>query len=217
MRGLCFEEFEVGAHYKHALTRTITEMDNVLFTSLTMNVQPLHLDEEFAKSTIHGQRVLNSLFTVALIGAFHVPELTMGTTLGNLGYDSIKFPHPVFHGDTLRGETTILEKRESKSRDRLRHRLVRAPRAEPARRGRLRHDPRRPDGQEPRTRREQSRDRGRPSPPPRFRSSPHDQHRHRPAHLGPTTRDMLIDGRMVRGAARSSRRSTRPPSRSPRP
>lgn len=115
-RGLYFEEFEVGAHYRHALTRTVTEMDNVLFTSLTMNVQPLHLDEEFSKGTIHGQRVVNSLFTVALIGAFHVPELTMGTTLGNLGYDSIKFPHPVFHGDTLRGETTILKKRESASR-----------------------------------------------------------------------------------------------------
>ena len=81
-RGLYFEEFEVGAHYRHALTRTVTEMDNVLFTSLTMNVQPLHLDEEFSKGTIHGQRVVNSLFTVALIGAFHVPELTMGTTLG---------------------------------------------------------------------------------------------------------------------------------------
>ncbi|NJC71875.1 MaoC family dehydratase [Planosporangium thailandense] len=116
MRGLYFEEFEVGAHYKHGLTRTITEMDNVLFTSLTMNVQPLHLDEEFSKTTVHGQRVLNSLFTVALIGAFHVPELTMGTTLGNLGYDKIKFPNPVFHGDTLRGETTILDKRESTSR-----------------------------------------------------------------------------------------------------
>lgn len=116
MRGLYFEEFEVGAHYKHGLTRTITEMDNVMFTSLTMNVQPLHLDEEFSKTTVHGQRVLNSLFTVALIGAFHVPELTMGTTLGNLGYDKIKFPNPVFHGDTLRGETTILDKRESSSR-----------------------------------------------------------------------------------------------------
>jgi acyl dehydratase len=116
MRGLYFEEFEVGRVYKHPFTRTVTEMDNVLFTSLTMNLQPLHLDEEFSKKTIHGQRILNSLFTVALIGAFHVPELTMGTTLGNLGYDEIKFPHPVFHGDTLRGETTILDKRASKSR-----------------------------------------------------------------------------------------------------
>jgi acyl dehydratase len=116
MRGLYFEEFEVGRVYKHPFTRTITEMDNVMFTSLTMNLQPLHLDEEFAKKSIHGQRVLNSLFTVALIGAFHVPELTMGTTLGNLGYDKITFPRPVFHGDTLRGETTIIDKRASKSR-----------------------------------------------------------------------------------------------------
>jgi acyl dehydratase len=116
MRGLYFEEFEPGRVYRHPFTRTVTEMDNVLFTSLTMNMQPLHLDEEFAKQTIHGRRVVNSLFTVALIGAFQVPELTMGTTLGNLGYEKIAFPHPVFHGDTLRGETTILSKRESKSR-----------------------------------------------------------------------------------------------------
>jgi len=116
MRGLYFEEFEAGRVYRHPFTRTVTEMDNILFTSLTMNMQPLHLDEEFAKQTIHGRRVVNSLFTVALIGAFQVPELTMGTTLGNLGYEKINFPHPVFHGDTLRGETTILSKRESKSR-----------------------------------------------------------------------------------------------------
>jgi acyl dehydratase len=117
MRGLYFEEFEVGRVYKHAFRRTITEMDNVMFTSLTMNVAPIHLDEEYCKGTIHGQRLLNSLFTLALIGAFHVPELTMGTTLGNLGYEEVRFPAPVFHGDTLRGETTILDKRESKSRD----------------------------------------------------------------------------------------------------
>jgi len=117
MRGLYFEEFEVGRVYRHPFTRTVTEMDNVLFTSLTMNPQPLHLDEEFAKGTIHGRRIVNSLFTLALIGGFHVLELTFGTTLGNLGYDEVKFPRPVFHGDTLRGETTILDKRESKSRD----------------------------------------------------------------------------------------------------
>ena len=116
MRGLYFEEFEVGKVYRHPFTRTVTEMDNVLFTSLTMNPQPLHLDAEFAKKTIHGRQLVNSLFTLALIGGFHVLELTFGTTLGNLGYDKVEFPHPVFHGDTLRGETTILEKRESKSR-----------------------------------------------------------------------------------------------------
>lgn len=117
MRGMYFEEFEVGKTYKHSLTRTVTEMDNILFTSLTMNVQPLHLDAEFAKTTIHGQRLFNSLFTLALIGAFHVPEMTMGTTLGNLGYEKVEFPHPVFHGDTLRAETTVMDKRLSKSRD----------------------------------------------------------------------------------------------------
>ncbi len=117
MRGLYYEEFELGRVYKHAFTRTITEMDNVLFTSLTMNVQPLHLDEEFAKTTIHGHRLVNSLFTLALVNAYQVPELTFGTTLGNLGYEEIKFPNPVFHGDTIRGETTILDKRLSKSRN----------------------------------------------------------------------------------------------------
>jgi len=116
MRGLYYEEFEVGRTYEHAFRRTITEMDNVMFTSLTMNVQPLHLDEEFAKTTIHGQRLVNSLFTLALVSAYQVPELTMGTTLGNLGYEDVRFPNPVFHGDTLRGQTTILGKRPSKSR-----------------------------------------------------------------------------------------------------
>lgn len=117
MRGLYFEEFEVGRVYRHSLRRTVTEMDNVMFTSLTMNVAPIHLDAEYAKTTIHGRPLVNSLYTVALIGAFHVPELTMGTTLGNLGYENVRFPAPVFHGDTLRGETTIVDKRESKSRD----------------------------------------------------------------------------------------------------
>lgn len=117
MRGLYFEEFEVGRVYRHAFRRTVTEVDNVLFTSLTMNVAPIHLDHEHAASTIHGRPLVNSLFTVALIGAFHVPELTMGTTLGNLGYDEVRFPAPVFHGDTLRGETTVVDKRLSASRD----------------------------------------------------------------------------------------------------
>jgi acyl dehydratase len=117
VRGLYYEEFEVGRVYKHAFSRTITEMDNVMFTSLTMNVQPLHLDAEFAKTTIHGQRLVNSLFTLALVNAYQVPELTMGTTLGNLGYEEVRFPKPVFHGDTLRGETTVLDKRLSQSRN----------------------------------------------------------------------------------------------------
>jgi len=117
MRGLYYEEFEVGRVYKHPFTRTVTEMDNVLFTSLTMNLAPIHLDEEYAKTTVHGRRLVNSLLTLALVNAWQVPELTMGTTLGNLGYEEIRFPNPVFHGDTLRAETTILDKRLSKSRN----------------------------------------------------------------------------------------------------
>jgi acyl dehydratase len=115
LKGLYFEEMEIGAEFQHELTRTVTEMDNVLFTSLTMNVAPLHLDAEYTKSLPYGQRLVNSLFTVGLIGGMTVPGLVFGTSLGNLGYTLIEFPHPVFHGDTLRAESTILDKRESKS------------------------------------------------------------------------------------------------------
>lgn len=117
VRGLYFEEMEEGAEFSHPFTRTVTEMDNVLFTSLTMNVAPIHLDEEYAKAHLpQGRRLVNSLFTAALIGGMIVPELTFRTTIGNLGYDKMTFPAPVFHGDTLRAESTILRKRESKSR-----------------------------------------------------------------------------------------------------
>src|ERR1700728_1547661 len=105
--GLYFEDFVVGAVYRHQFTRTVAEYDNVLFTSLTMNFQPLHLDEEFSKGTVHGQRIVNSLFTLGLIVSFQVPDLTLGTTLGNLGYEEVRFPHPVFHGDTLHAQSTI--------------------------------------------------------------------------------------------------------------
>jgi acyl dehydratase len=117
MRGLYFEEMEDGAQFSHPFTRTVTEMDNVLFTSLTMNVAPIHLDEEYAKAHLpQGRRLMNSLFTAALIGGMIVPDLTFRTTIGNLGYEKMTFPNPVFHGDTLRAESTILRKRESKSR-----------------------------------------------------------------------------------------------------
>jgi acyl dehydratase len=115
MRGLYFEEFEVGKVYRHPFTRTVTELDNYLFTALNMNLQPLHLDAEFAKTTVHGERAVNSMFTLGLVGSMQIPELTMGTTLGNLGYEKVQFPRPVFHGDTLRAETQIAGKRESKS------------------------------------------------------------------------------------------------------
>ena len=117
MPGLYYEDMEIGNTIRHEVTRTVTEMDNVLFTSLTMNPQPLHLDQEFAKTTVHGKPLFNSLFTLALIGGMSVIDTTFGTTLGNLGYDKIEFPNPVFHGDTLRSETTFTDKRVSKSRD----------------------------------------------------------------------------------------------------
>jgi acyl dehydratase len=114
--GMWFEEFEVGAVLRHAATRTITEMDNVLFSSLTMNPQPLHLDEEFARGTIYGTRIVNSIFTLGVVTGIPVADTTLGTTLGNLGFEEITFPNPVKHGDTLRVETRILDKRESRSR-----------------------------------------------------------------------------------------------------
>jgi acyl dehydratase len=115
LRGLYYEEMEIGAKIQHAYTRTITEMDNVLFTSLTMNPAPLHLDAEYAKTLPYGRPLVNSLFTVALIGGMTVPDLVFRTSLGNLGYTDVQFPKPVFAGDTLRAETEILDKRESKS------------------------------------------------------------------------------------------------------
>ena len=116
MSGLYYEEFEVGMEFKHALTRTVTEMDNVMFCAMTHNPQPLHLDEEYSKNTFYGQRLVNSLFTLGLIIGVSVEDTTLGTTLGNLGMTDIRFKNPVFHGDTLRSMTRIAAKRESKSR-----------------------------------------------------------------------------------------------------
>ena len=116
MAGLYFEEFSVGRVFEHEWTRTVTEMDNVLFSSLTMNVQPLHLDEEFASRTEFGQRIVNSLFTLGLMIGITVNDTTLGTTIANLGMTDVKFPKPVFHGDTLRVRTKVLSLRESKSR-----------------------------------------------------------------------------------------------------
>ena len=116
MAGLYFEDFVVDHVFRHALTRTVTETDNLLFSALTMNPQPLHLDEEFAKGTEYGQRIVNSLFTLGLIVGVSVGDTTLGTTLGSLGMTDIRFKHPVFHGDTIRVVTRIREMRESKSR-----------------------------------------------------------------------------------------------------
>ena len=116
MAGLYFEEFEEGQIFEHAISRTVTEMDNVLFTTLTMNPQPLHLDEEFAKQTEFGRRLVNSLFTLGLVIGISVGETTLGTTIGNLGLSEVRFPKPVFHGDTLRARTIVRSKRRSRSR-----------------------------------------------------------------------------------------------------
>jgi len=116
MMGLYFEEFQEGQIFDHAMSRTVSEMDNVLFCSLTMNPQPLHLDEEFAKQTEFGRRLVNSLFTLGLVIGISVGETTLGTTVANLGLSDVRFPKPVFHGDTLRVRTVVRGKRRSQSR-----------------------------------------------------------------------------------------------------
>jgi acyl dehydratase len=116
MTGKYFEELEVGMKFKHVLGRTVTEMDNVLFCALTMNTQPLHVDENFASKTEFGQRLVNGLYTLGLVVGLTVSELTEGTIVANLGYDKVVHPNPVFHGDTIYAESEIIEKRESKSR-----------------------------------------------------------------------------------------------------
>ena len=116
MAGLWYDEFHVGMEFRHALTRTVTEMDNVLYCALTHNPQPLHLDAHFAATTEFGRPLVNSLFTLGLMIGMSVNDTTLGTTLGNLGMTDIRFKHPVFHGDTIRVVTRIREMRESKSR-----------------------------------------------------------------------------------------------------
>lgn len=112
--GKFYEELEVGQIYRHSITRTVTETDNLLFSALTYNSQPLHLDEEFSKQTMYGTRIVNSIFTLGLVVGVGVGDLTLGTTLGNLGFGEITFPKPVLIGDTIRAETQITDKRESR-------------------------------------------------------------------------------------------------------
>ncbi|MGW4420839.1 MaoC family dehydratase [Streptosporangium sp. NPDC004631] len=116
MSGMPYEELAVGQIIPHATTRTVTEADNTLFTCMTMNPQPLHLDAEFAGASEFGRRLVNSLFTLGLVVGLSVPELTLGTTIANLGFERIDFPKPVFHGDTIRAESEIVALRESRSR-----------------------------------------------------------------------------------------------------
>ena len=117
MAGLHYEEFEIGHVFHHATTRTVTETDNLLMTTLSMNTQPLHLDADCAANTEFGRPLVNSMFTLALVVGLSVTETTLRTTIANLGMSDIRFPKPVFAGDTIHVETTVLGKRESKSRN----------------------------------------------------------------------------------------------------
>ncbi|MBC8171913.1 MAG: MaoC family dehydratase [Anaerolineae bacterium] len=116
MTGKYFDELEIGQLIKHALGRTLTETDNLLFSSLTMNTQPLHINQDFASKTEFGRCIVNGIFTLGLVVGITVTELTAGTIVTNLGYENIKHPHPMFPGDTLYVETEITTKRDSKSR-----------------------------------------------------------------------------------------------------
>ncbi|PVZ05819.1 MaoC family dehydratase [Actinomycetospora cinnamomea] len=116
MSGLWFEDLTEGLTVQHATRRTITETDNVLFTTMTMNPAPLHLDHDYASRTEFGRPLVNSMFTLALVVGLSVPELTLGTIVAQLGLDDVAFPAPVFHGDTVRVETEVISARPSGSR-----------------------------------------------------------------------------------------------------
>jgi acyl dehydratase len=117
MAGLWFDELEVGQVFKHAIKRTITETDNVLFTAMTHNPAQLHLDEEYCRTeTEFGQRLVNSCFTLGLMVGISVGDTTLGTAVANLGWDEVRFPRPLFHGDTVHVETEVIDLRESRSR-----------------------------------------------------------------------------------------------------
>ncbi|HEV7636912.1 MAG TPA: MaoC family dehydratase, partial [Bradyrhizobium sp.] len=111
-----FEDFKVGQEFRHALSRTVTEMDNTMFSLLTLNPQPLHIDAHFAAKTEFGQRIFNSLYTLGIMIGMTVYDTTLGTTVANLGMTDVRFPKPVFHGDTLRATTRVISLRDSKSR-----------------------------------------------------------------------------------------------------
>jgi acyl dehydratase len=117
LAGLYFEEFHVGQLFLHAMRRTVTETDNLLFSALTHNPAALHLDAEYCRTQSEfGQRVVNSVYTLGLMVGVSVGDTTLGTTVANLGWDEVRFPKPLFHGDTVRCETEVLELRDSRSR-----------------------------------------------------------------------------------------------------
>ena len=116
-RGFYFDEFTPGEVFQHPLTRTVTEMDNMLFSNMTLNPQPLHIDADYcARETEWGQPLMNSLFTLGLMIGISVEDISYRTTIANLGMTEVVFPNPLFQGDTVRAETTVIDKRESKSR-----------------------------------------------------------------------------------------------------
>lgn len=116
MAGLYLEEFVVGSVIRHTLTKSVTESDNMLFSVMTLNPQPLHIDFDFAAKSEWGKPLVNSLFTLGLMIGISVHDTTLGTTIGNLGMTETAFPHPVFHGDTIRVETEVISVRDSKSK-----------------------------------------------------------------------------------------------------
>jgi len=116
MPGLYFEEFTPGQMFRHPLTKSITESDNVLFSVMTLNPQPLHIDFDFAAKSEWGKPLVNSLFTLGLMIGISVHDTTLGTTIGNLGMTDTVFPHPLFHGDTIHVETEVKSVRASKSK-----------------------------------------------------------------------------------------------------
>ena len=115
MAGLYFEQFSVGQTFVHEIRRTVTDMDNILFSALSYNPAAIHIDHEYAKTTEFGKPLVNSIFTLGLVVGLSVQDTTLGTTVGNLGFDKVEFPKPVFHGDTIYSETEVVEKRDSKS------------------------------------------------------------------------------------------------------
>ncbi|EMA40051.1 MaoC family dehydratase [Halobiforma nitratireducens] len=118
MPGLYYEEFEVGETIEHERTRTISESDNQRFCDMTMNQQPLHLDAEFADDTQFGERLVNGLYTMSLAVGISIPETTDGTIVANLSYDNVEHPNPVFHGDTIRVQSIVTDKRETSDGER---------------------------------------------------------------------------------------------------
>lgn len=116
MAGVWFDELEVGQVFDHAIRRTVTETDNLLFTTMTHNPAQLHLDAEYMKDSDYGQVLVNSCFTLGLMVGVSVGDTTLGTAIANLGWDEVRFPKPLFVGDTLRIETEVIELRESRSR-----------------------------------------------------------------------------------------------------